>query len=165
MSRGAARSERGDDGLDRLVAVFERVPALGDRQGENRKRRIGRPLGEQREVAGREHVVDDAADDARPRAIAVALDERVEVILRAQDIRHTAVTVEDADPADTPVTPAARDVVRVERHVRTMKASDAEVEDARDEGGPVEARHRHTERRDRGEGALGELRRHRPVRA
>ena len=86
--------EPGDDRLDGQIAGHEGVAALGDRQGKNRHLGIGDALCECAAVTGRERVVDDAADDPRPRAFAVTLDQRVEVVLRPKNVGHSAIGVE-----------------------------------------------------------------------
>src|SRR4029450_1836272 len=100
-------------------------------------------------VPGGERVVEDAANDARLGAFAVSLDQRVEVILPAENVRHPAVGVEQSDAADAPVAAAGGDLVGVERHVGAMEAAYAEVEDARLEGVAAVARDRQAERADR----------------
>src|SRR5438067_406523 len=78
-----------------------------------------------------EHVVDDASDDSRTGAVAVALDQRVEVILRLEHAGDATVGVEEPDAANPPVATRFGELVGVQRHVRAMKAADADVQDAR----------------------------------
>src|SRR5262249_61671721 len=81
----------------------------------------------------REGVVDDAAHNARVRSVAVPLDQRVEVVLRGEDIGHPAIALEETDPTYSPVASVGGELVGVERHVRPVKPAHADVEDAGDE--------------------------------
>jgi hypothetical protein len=50
-----------------------------------------------------------------------------------QDIRHAAVAVEEADAVDAPVTTVGGDFIRVDGHMSSVEAANADMEDARDE--------------------------------
>jgi hypothetical protein len=65
---------------------------------------------------------------------------------------HLAITFEPPDAADGPVAARLGELVRVERQMRPMKATDTEMEDARHERRAIVARHRHPCSIDRTEG-------------
>src|SRR5207302_9197551 len=85
------------------------------------------------DVACNEPVVDDAADDSGIGAVAVALDQRVQVILRREHGRDALVDVEEPDPADPPVATASGELVDVARQVGAVEPADAEMQDSRNE--------------------------------
>ena len=128
-----ASVEAGDDGLDRRIRLVQRVAALGDRQGEDRDIGVRDLPRECVDVACNEPVVDDAADDSGIGAVAVALDQRVQVILRRKHVRDAPVDVEEPDPADPPVAAASGELVDVARQVGAVEPADAEMQDSRNE--------------------------------
>jgi hypothetical protein len=129
------------DRLERQIRLFERVAALGDRHREDRKVGVGDLVRESGLVAGDKHVVDDAADDPSARLVAVALDQRVEVILRVEHARHPTVSIEQSDAADCPISTSLRQFVRVQRQMGAVEAADPDVQDARHERSPIVVRH------------------------
>ena len=137
----AARVEAGGDRLDRRVRLVQRVAALGDRHRKNCHLRVRDLPRECLGVVCGEHVVDDASDDSRTGAVAVALDQRVEVILRLEHAGDATVGVEEPDAANPPVAARFGELVGVQRHVRAMKAADADVQDARAERRAVVVRY------------------------
>ena len=152
----AAGVEPARDRLDRRVGLLERVAALGDRHRQDGDLRIGDPARERILVGDRERIVDDAPDDLRARSLAVALDQRVEVILRREHARHAPIGLEPPEPADAPVATLRRELVDIEGEVRAMEPADAEVEDARSQRRAVVARSRHAQRLDAFERGCGE---------
>ena len=144
------------DRLDRRVGLFERVAPLGDRHRQDGNLRIRNPTRERILVGDREGIVDDAPDDLRARPLAVALDQRVEVILRRKHAGHAAISVESPEPADAPVATRRSELVDIEGEVRAMEPADAEVQDARSQRRAVVARCRHAQRLDACERGCGE---------
>ena len=128
-----ASVEPSGDGLDRRVRLVQRVAALGDRQRQNRDLRPGNLWRERGGVVGDEAVVDDAPDDPRTRAVAVTLDQGVEVILRVEHARDPTIGVEEPDAPNPPAAAGFRQLVDVERHVCAVEAADAEMQDSRRE--------------------------------
>ena len=126
----------------------ERVAALGDSQRKDRKFGIRQQPSELFDVANREDVVDDAANDPDSRSVTVALDQRVEVVLAAEALAMRRSGLEQTDAADGPVAAARGELVGVEGHVRAMKATDAEMKDARGEGRAVVTGYRDAFRAD-----------------
>ena len=82
------------------------------------------------------------------------------MILRREHVRHPAVGLEQPDTPDAPIATGLGQLVGVERHVRAVKASDAEVHDARDERGAVVVRYADAETFDLREFGRREPHRH-----
>src|SRR5690606_15946913 len=77
-----------------------------------------------------EQVVDDRADHPGPHLLAALHDDRVEVVLGAQRLRHRGVLRQHADPADAPPRLAGgQQVVGVHGLVHAVEGPDAEVHD------------------------------------
>jgi hypothetical protein len=111
--------------------------ASGDRRSISAPCRRHRPGSR----AGNCGVVDDAADDPSAGLVAVALDQRVEVILRVEHARHPTVSIEQSDAADCPISTSLRQFVRVQRQMGAVEAADPDVQDARHERSPIVVRH------------------------
>jgi hypothetical protein len=103
-----------------------------------------------------EPVLDDAADDLGPWTVAAPFDERVQVVLRDQGLRHAHVLTEEPDAADPPVAARLGQLVGVEREVRAMETADADVQDARLQTAAVVRRHGHSARGDVGQGRVAQ---------
>jgi hypothetical protein len=87
--------------------------------------------------------IDDRADHPRvARAVGVFEDQRVQAVLGAQNVSHSAVGRHHPDPADAPFPrrTALEQSVDVHRLVGPMKPTDAEMRDADPDAAAVIAR-------------------------
>jgi hypothetical protein len=78
-------------------------------------------------------VADDRADHRRRERAVALLDQRVEVVLRAERGGHRRVVLEQAQAGDSPVAAVARQLVHVQREMCAVKAAHAHMDDPRDE--------------------------------
>ena len=84
--------------------VAEVVAALGDRQRHDPGRGRRHPLDDRLRIVGREQVLHDGPDDPRLVGPVTVLDhQRVQAVLRLEDLLHPPVGSQDPDPADAPV--------------------------------------------------------------
>ena len=142
-SRSAERVAR----VELAGDVVDAVAALGDRQRDDARGRVGEALEDRGGVVRRVQVLEDRADHPRLAACRRdACDERVEVVLRGEDVAHPPVP-EDADAADGPVARASPRSISLREHrlVGAMESADAEVHDAC--GQPTAIVRRHSDRR------------------
>ena len=132
------------------------IARLRDRERQDGHGGIGREVdGIGRLLVG-ETVVDDAADDPWAGLAVPALDEGVQVVLRGERLGHAHVLAEQTDAPDPPVAAGLGELMGVQREMRTMKAADAHVEDARLEPAALVGRHRHPAGGDVGQGPLAQ---------
>ena len=150
----------GDDGVPAAPSPYPASVIVSDRMATPR---VGRELGGTDGAVVSEAVVDDAADDLGAGIAAAPLDQRVQVVLRGQGLRHAHVLAQEPKATDAPVAPGLGQLVGVEREVRPMETTDAHVQDARLEAPTVVGRHRDAPRRDVGQGPVAQRDRGRPA--
>ncbi len=112
-----------------------------DRHGQNHDIGLRNLLCECINVTGDEPVVDDAPDDPRTGAVAVTLDQGVQVILRLEHARDPTIGLEEPDAANPPAAAAFRQFVDVARQVGAVKAADADMQDSLSERRAVVVRY------------------------
>ncbi|VVU53968.1 hypothetical protein BAN20980_06611 [Burkholderia anthina] len=146
---GGDHAERGARGVGRREILLERgiveietaagpaaIAFLRHGQADDRHGRIGDQRQQRGQRFGREQRAVHRADDARARAVAVALGHRVQMILRGEQVDRMAPPQLDAH--DPPAQVALfQHGLRMERLVRAMKRAEAEMDDARADRVPV----------------------------
>ena len=104
----------------------------------------------------RVHVSSDRPDDLR-RGLAVALlDQGVEAVLAAEGVGHDGVAREQSEPDDAPAAALGRELVRVHRQMRPVKATNSHMHDRWLEARAVIGGHADPAARDLGETGLAE---------
>ena len=133
VERGRSRRRDPPDiGMGEVELAGRRIVAvalLGDRQGDDPRRR-GRDPGEQgSSLLGRQQRLADDADHARPLVRPVVLDQRVEAVLRPERVAHGRAA--QARPADRPGSRRHGErALGEDRLVRAVEGAEAEVDDA-----------------------------------
>ena len=137
--------EVGDDVWMRCIEVacgVAQIGLLGDRQRDDADTGIGQCIKQLCRIARRDQHRSDRADDAKFLAVAAALGERVEPVLRFERIVGRGALQRCAD--DAPVRLAGgKAVVDIGGLMRAVERADAEMHDARRDRGAVIARNRH----------------------
>lgn len=130
-----------------FVGVFVVVVAtLGDGHGNNVRVRVGHLGNDSLAVVGRKQERGDTADNIGAAALGTALNDSVEAVLLLQDIAHTRVEGLETNPGDGIVarTVLLHQLMQVHGQVRSVEATDTDVDNAFFDSSAVIGRHSHS---------------------